>query len=217
MKKIVGVLAVVLTAMLVVGCASKSEKDAAKQRAAALEALKPVQTIPEKRPSWVDSVPITNKELAFVGVSNQFATESEARNAAQQDGRYQLVRYYGTLMADKGREAKGTSGLTSDVFDPQIKAQELQEYLAEGIASKITAKEYYTEVYLTTDVKNAYKVYALMPIEKSVAEKAVKDYLQQQSDAYKAQAAAEKDAAKRKQLEEAADFFGGSLQSSLFE
>lgn len=216
MKKILGLVMVTVALTCLMSCVSTAEKQAKKERAAALEALKPVRTIPEKRLSWVDSVPNTKSELAFIGVSNQYATEAEARNEAQRDGRYQLVNYYGTLMSDAGRTAKGTSGLTSDVFDPEVKSQELKEYLSSGIASKISAKEYYTEIYLTTENKYAYKVFALMGIEKSVADKAVEDFMKQQADSYKKQAAAEKDAAKRKQLEEAAEWFGGSLESNIF-
>lgn len=217
MRKFIGMMIVLVAAALVIGCASSPEKEAAKKRAAALEALKPIQSIPEKRPDWVDSVPITKTELAFVGVSNQYATDAEARNAAQNNARNQLVHYYGTLMSDKGRTAKASYGITSDVFDPQIASQELEEYLSEGIAKQIAAKEFYTEVYLTTDTKYAYKVYALLPIEKKIADAAIKEYLQNAADAYKAQAAAERDAEKRMQFEKASDFFGGTLQTSLFE
>ncbi|WP_308510126.1 hypothetical protein [uncultured Treponema sp.] len=217
MRKFIGMMTVLVAAALVIGCASSPEKEAAKKRAAALEALKPIQSIPEKRPDWVDSVPITKTELAFVGVSDQYATDAEARNAAQNNARNQLVHYYGTLMSDKGRTAKASYGITSDVFDPQIASQELEEYLSEGIAKQIAAKEFYTEVYLTTDTKYAYKVYALLPIEKKIADAAIKEYLQNAADAYKAQAAAERDAEKRMQFEKASDFFGGTLQTSLFE
>lgn len=219
MKKLIGMLTAVVAATLILSCGSTSspEKEAAAKRAAALEALKPIQTIPEKRPGWVDSVPITKTELAFVGVSNQFATDAEARGAAQNNARVQLVHYYGTLMSDKGRTAKASYGITSDVFDPQVASQQLEEYLSEGVAKQIAAKEFYTEVYLTTDTKYAYKVYALLPIEKKVADAAVKEYLQNAADAYKAQAAAERDAEKRQQLEKASDFFGGTLQSSILE
>lgn len=218
MKKIVGVLAAVLATAFVVGCGSTSspEKAAAQKRAAALEALKPVQTIPEKRPEWVDSLPITKNQLAFVGISDdKNASEQIARNVAENDGRNKLVHYYGTLMSDKGRTARASYGLSSDVFDPQVASQQLEEYLSEGIAKQITGNSYYTEVYFRDDYE--YKVYALLLIEKSVADAAIKEYLQNAADAYKAQAAAERDAAKRQQLEKAADFFGGTLQTSLFE
>lgn len=196
--------------------AKKLAKEAARQREAAIAALKPIQTIPEKRPSWVDSVPITGKTLSFVGVSNQYATDAEARNVAQSDGRGQLVKYYGTLMSDKGRTAMATYGITSDVFDPQVASQELEEFVSEGLAKGLPAKEFYTEIYFTQSSKNAYKVYALMQIDKAEAEKAMKDYCNQKAADYRSQAEAEKDAEKRRQLEKTADLFGGMLESSLF-
>lgn len=207
---------VVASVCVLAGCASSPEKQLAKQRAAALEALKPIQTIPEKRPNWVDSLPITNKELAFVGVSNQYATEAEARNAAQADGRNQLIKYYGTFISDKGRTASATYGITSDVFDPQVASQELEEYVAEGLAKAMPAKEFYTEIYVTTSAKYAYKAYALMVINKADADKALKEYCEQKAAEYQSKAEAEKDAEKRKQFEKTAEIFGGSLQSSMF-
>lgn len=196
--------------------AKKQAKEAARQREAAIAALKPIQTIPEKRPSWVDSVPITGKMLAFVGVSNQYATDAEARNVAQSDGRGQLVKYYGTLMSDRGRTATATYGITSDVFDPQVASQELEEFVAEGLAKGLPAKEFYTEIYFTQSSKNAYKVYALMQIDKEQADKAMQEYCNQKAAEYQSKAEAEKDAEKRRQLEKTAELFGGMLKSSLF-
>lgn len=218
MAGLVGMAAVFALA-LVTGCASspkKQAKEAALQREAAIAALKPIQTIPEKRPSWVDSVPITNKTLSFVGVSNQYATDAEARNEAQSDGRNQLVKYYGTLISDKGRKATATYGITSDVFDPQVASQELEEFVAEGLAKGLPAKEFYTEVYFTQASKNAFKVYALMQIDKEQADKAMQEYCNQKAAEYQSKAEAEKDAEKRRQLEKTSELFGGMLQSSLF-
>lgn len=216
MKKLGCLAFAAMLGLMVVGCASSPEKDAAKARAAALEALKPVMTDPEKEPDWVNSVPITNKQLAFVGVSNKFATESEARSNAQSDGRNQLVKYYGTLISDRGRTATASYGITSDVFNPQIASQELEEFMAEGLAKGLPAKEFYTETYVTTSSKYAYKVYVLMIIDKAEADKALKDYCSQKAVEYQKQAEAEKDAEKRKQLEKVSEFFGGSLPSSMF-
>ena len=212
-------MAAALALSLVTGCASspkKQAKEAARQREAAIAALKPIQTIPEKRPSWVDSVPITNKMLSFVGVSNQYATDAEARNEAQGDGRGQLVKYYGTLISDKGRKATATYGITSDVFDPQVASQELEEFVAEGLAKGLPAKEFYTEVYFTQASKNAFKVYALMQIDKEQADKAMQEYCNQKAAEYQSKAEAEKDAEKRRQLEKTSELFGGMLQPSLF-
>ena len=198
--------------------AKKQAKEAARQREAAIAALKPIQTIPEKRPSWVDSLPITSKTLSFVGVSIMYVIEAEAnaRNEAQNDGRGQLVKYYGTLMSDKGIKATATYGITSDVFDPQVASQELEEFVAEGLAKGLPAKDFYTEIYLTQDSKNKLKVYALMQIDKEQADKAMQEYCNQKAAEYQSKAEAEKDAEKRRQLEKTSELFGGMLQPSLF-
>lgn len=201
---------------IVAGCASSRADKLANKREAALAALDPVRTIPEKRPNWVDKLPITDKQLAFVGVSDQYATDSAARDDAQADGRTQLVRYYGTLISEKGRNASSIYGISSDVFDPQIASQELEEFISEGLVQSFSANEFYTEVYVTVDAKTSYKVYALMLIEKAVADKAAQEYLGKKAEEYRSKAAAEQDAKKREQLEKAAEFFGGSLSSSLF-
>lgn len=218
MKK--GIVFVMIAALAVSAgfsaSAKKKAKEEARQREAKITALRPIRTIPEKRPTWVDSLPITNKTLAFIGVSNQYATDAEARDAAQQNGRNQLVKYYGTFMSDKGVSIKATYGLTSDVFDPQVAAQELEEFVAEGIAKGLPAKEFYTEVYFTKDSKEAYKVYSLMLIDKADADKAMQEYCKQKAAEYQSKADAEKDAEKRRQLEKTAEIFGGMLQSSLF-
>lgn len=196
--------------------AKKQAKEAALKREAAIAALKPIQTIPEKRPSWVDSVPITNKMLAFVGVSKQQATDAEARNEAQGNGRDQLVKYYGTLISDKGIKATATYGITSDVFDPQVASQELEEFISKDLAQELLAKEWYTEMYFTQESKNAFKVYVLMQIGKERADKAMQEYCNQKAAEYQSKAEAEKDAEKRRQFEKTSELFGGMLQPSLF-
>lgn len=216
MKKLGCVAFAAVLGLMVVGCASSPEKDAVKARAAVIESLKPIKTEPEKKPDWTTSVPITNKQLAFVGVSGKFAEEKDARNEASADGRNQLVKYYGTLISDKGQTVKATYGITSDVFDPQVASRELEEFVAEGLAKALPAKDWYVETYVKPNSDFYYKAYVLMIIDKSEADKALKEYCNQKAAEYQKQADAEKNAEKRKQLEKVSEFFGGSLPSSMF-
>lgn len=218
MKKFGKIFAVLVSgfAMFFVGCAS-NETDDVKVRKAALAALEPVKTIPAKRPDWIDVVPITKKELAFTGISNNFATDVEARNDAMKNGRNQLVSYYGTMVSDKSRELSATYGISSDILDPQKAGQELREYLAEGVAKNLPGKEFYTEMYLNENNKPYYRVYVLMTISKEDADRAMKEFNQNKANEYQKKAEAEKDAEKRKQFEKVRDIFGGDLQSSLVD
>lgn len=218
MKKFGKIFAVLVSgfAMFFVGCAS-NETDDVKARKAALAALEPVKTIPAKRPDCIDVVPITKKELAFTGISNNFATDVEARNDAMKNGRNQLVSYYGTMVSDKSRELSATYGISSDILDPQKAGQELREYLAEGVAKNLPGKEFYTEMYLNENNKPYYRVYVLMTISKEDADRAMKEFNQNKANEYQKKAEAEKDAEKRKQFEKVRDIFGGDLQSSLVD
>ncbi|MDR1971354.1 MAG: hypothetical protein LBQ46_05480 [Treponema sp.] len=184
-------------------------------REAAIEAARPIRTAPAVRPDWIDIVPKSGTELSFVGASLRFATDAQARNNAQEDGRRQLVDYYGTLMANKAREYTATAGISGEVFSPQIAAQQLNERIAQNVAQALGAAQFYTEVYLDSANREAYQVYVLMEIARSRVAQVIDDYGREQAADYAKRAAAEQDAARKQQLEKTAEFFGGNLSGAL--
>jgi hypothetical protein len=163
----------------------------------------------------VDIVPKSSTELSFIGVSPRYATDSDARYNAEENGRRQLVDYYGTLMVNKGRQHTATFGISSEVFSPQIAAQQLNERIAQNVAQALAPAEYYTEVYLDNTNREAYQAYVLMEVAKSLVARVIDDYGREAAADYAKQAAAEQDAARKQQLEKAAEFFGGNLSSTL--
>jgi hypothetical protein len=185
------------------------------RREATIANLRPIRTEPASRPVWVDALPRSAAELSFVGTSVRYATAADARNNAQEDARRQLVDYYGTLMVNKGREYTATTGISSDVFSPQRAAQALNERIAQNVAQALAVNSYYTEVYLDNTNREAYVVYVLMDIEKSRVARVVDDYGREAAADYARRAAAEQDAVRKQQLEQAAEFFGGNLSSTL--
>ena len=217
MKKLLFVLAAVTACMVMAGCESSPDTQADRARERTLNTLKPYKTTPAQRPSWIDNIPHSATELAFVGVSTKWATEAEAKDKAQENGRTQLVKYYGALIAAQGRTAKATYGISSDVFAPQQASQDLEEYVAKGLSQKLAAHAFYVESYLTKDNEEAHIAYVKMIINKSDAKRAMEEYCDNKADEARKKAAAEKDAERRKQFEKAADFFGGQLKSSLTE
>lgn len=217
MKKLLFVVAAITACVVIAGCESSPDTQADRARERALKALKPYKTEPAQRPSWVDNVPHTKTELVFVGLSTKWANEAEAKDKAQENGRNQLVKYFGTLITAQGRTAKATYGISSDVFTPQQVSQELEEYVAKGLSKKLAAHSFYVESYLTKDTEEAHIAYVLMKIDKSDANRAMEEYCDNKADEARRKAATEKDAERKKQLEKAADFFGGHLKSSLTE
>jgi hypothetical protein len=238
-KKVIG-LAVVLLAAVLAGCANKpapkQEQPAQPQqpqvvvvertvpapaqsaRDAALEQAKPIRAEPAQRPEWVDNLPDTPQRLSFVGSAGRYATATGnqgARYFAEENGRMQLVDYYGTLMGNQARTHAATYGITSDVLAPQIAAQQLNERISQNVSQALAPRSYYTLVYLDNTNREAFEVYVLMEVDKALVRRVIDNYGQEQTADYKKKAAAETDAARRQQLEKAAEFFGGNLSSKL--
>ena len=184
-------------------------------RNAAIEAMTPVRTSPAQEPDWKNNVPDSPTTLSFVGSSVRFSRLATARNSAQEDGRRQLVDYYGTLMVNKGRELQATYGISSDVFSPQIASQQLSERLAQNLSQALAARSFYDLYYIDKNNEELVECHVLMQVDKSLVKKVIDDFGQEQRNDYTRRAAAERDAVRKQQLEETAKIFGGNLSSSL--
>jgi hypothetical protein len=217
-KLVIG-LAVTLTVAVLAGCAGSPAAQAKSERQAAIEQATPIRTEPAgPRPEWVDNPPVSKDSLSFIGSSGKYATATGnqgARFFAEENGRTQLVDYYGTVMANKARTYAGTYGITSDVLAPQIVGQQLNERIAQNVAQALSPKSYYTLVYLDSTNREAYEVYVLMQVDMALVRRVIDNYGKEQAADYAKKAAAEQDAARKQQLQKAAEFFGGNLSSTL--
>lgn len=227
-KIFVIMITVLLILMAVTGCVSapvsntgNSGNAASPQQSArqqAIEQMLPIRTIPPQRPAWVDNVPDSSSTQSFVGSAGRYATatgNTGARYYAEENGRTQLVAFYGTLLSDKARTYASTFGITSETLAPQVAGQQLNERIAQNVAQALAAREYYTEVYLDQTNREAFEVYVLMQVDKALVKKVIDNYGQEQAADYKKKAAAEQDAVRKQQLQKASEFFGGNLSSSL--
>jgi hypothetical protein len=209
-------LAAVLAVALLASCAGQPAARSA--RRAAIEQSTPIRAEPAQRPTWVDSLPDSPAVLSFVGSAGRYATatgNTGARYYAEENGRTQLVDYYGTVMANKARTHAAIYGISSDVLAPQIVGQQLNERIAQNVSQALAPREYYTLVYLDSTNREAYEVYVLMQVDKALVRRVIDNYGQEQAADYARKAAAEQDAARKQQLQRAAEFFGGNLSSSL--
>jgi hypothetical protein len=218
-KLVIG-LAFALTMAVLAGCAGSPAAQAKSERDRAIEQSKPIRTEPAQRPAWVDVVPVSKESLSFIGSAGKYATatgNSGARYFAEENGRTQLVDYYGTVMANKARTYAGTYGITSDVLAPQIAGQQLNERIAQNVAQALAAREYYTLVYLDSTNREAFEVFVWMQVDMALVRRVIDNYGREQAADYAKKAAAEQDAARRQQLQKAAEFFGGNLSSTLLD
>ena len=216
-KQILGLLAFAVIAIAVTGCGSQPAP-VQTARQAAIEASQPIRTEPAQRPGWVDSVPDSPATLSFIGSAGRYATATGnhgARYFAEENGRTQLVDYYGTLMVNQARTHAATYGISSDVLAPQIAGQQLNERIAQNVSKALAPREYYTLTYLDASNREAFEVYVLMQVDKALVKRTIDNYGQEQAADYAKKAATEQDAARRQQLERASEFFGGNLSSKL--
>jgi len=218
-KWVIGLAAVLAVAVLV-GCASASKPaaQAKSERDAAIAQATPIRTEPAQRPVWVDNVPDSPSTLSFIGSAGKYATATGnqgARYFAEENGRTQLVDYYGTVMSNKARTYAATYGITSEVLAPQIVGQQLNERIAQNVSQALAPREYYTLVYLDNTNREAFEVFVLMQVDKELVRRVIDNYGKEQAADYAKKAAAEQDAARKQQLQKAAEFFGGNLASSL--
>lgn len=210
------VFAAAVAVLVIAACTSapvsapvKSERELAIERAA------PIRTEPAQRPGWIDTLPRSATALNFVGTSLRFATAAQARDNAQENGRRQLVDYYGTLMVNKGQEYTATYGISNEVFSPQIAAQQLNERIAQNVSQALEAREFFTQVYLDESNREAFEVNVLMEIDTAIVARVIDNYGKEAAEDLMKKAAAEQDAQRREQLEKTAEFFGGNLSSTL--
>jgi hypothetical protein len=216
-KAFFGVIIAAVMIIAATGCGSSPAPAAPvrSERELAIERATPIRTEPALRPAWIDSVPRTTGVLSFVGTSTRWATAADARNNAQENGRQQLVDYYGTLMVNKGREFSATYGISSEVFSPQIAGQRLNERIAQNVSQALGAQEFFTQVYLSDTYSETFEVNVLMEVSTALVSRVIDDYGKEEAADLAKKAAAERDAQRKAQLEKAADFFGGNLSSSL--
>ncbi|MDR0539289.1 MAG: hypothetical protein LBG74_02125 [Spirochaetaceae bacterium] len=105
-----------------------------------------LRTIPEQEPEWKNILPHDNNQIYFVGASRAFRTETDARNAAREDARIQILKYYGQYIKNTSKESTVLRGNSNDILNPYIERVDEFVSFAESVVKQIQADRYYTEV-----------------------------------------------------------------------
>jgi hypothetical protein len=159
-----------------------------KQAAAESQARQPrrelVKSEPPQTPEWKDTLPQSEAEIYFVGVSHGFATEADARRAAREDAFNQILNYYGRYIQSTGIERSTLQGSSSDILTPYIERVDEIKSFAENVVSQVNTDKYYTELYITEQNKNEYIVYVLCEISRAKAENDIDTFAQKTSERY---------------------------------
>lgn len=133
----------------------------------------------QPRPGWTVSEPDKKDgNLFFVGLSGKFAMERDARDDAYRNAISNVVRYIGTYAKDKFERISTTYGLSSGIVDPTKASRDFEEQLSSAFASRVKAKEVYSEQWQDPKMNESYFLsFVLSVVPESVIEKSYEEAL----------------------------------------
>jgi hypothetical protein len=136
-----------------------------------------------QRPLWIQQTPESAEFLYFTGMA-EAASESEARNAAVQNGFAAAAGFYGNF-------------IQSETIDHSVFIEDMSRTIAEAtiyddktnsytnaVISEVRAIEYYTETYRAPNNRLSYKVWALCRVSRQKAEEDLANFAKNISDRY---------------------------------
>ena len=143
-----------------------------------------VESFPPQRPEWVNSVPVSDESLFFIGVSSYLANETNARNGARNDALNQVVKYYGTIIQSKAQETKSSKNFSSEIINPYIEQEEIIQSFAQRYVSEILPENYYIEKYLTSKNQEQYICYVKCSVSKEKVKREMDSFAKEISERY---------------------------------
>lgn len=143
-----------------------------------------VESFPPQRPEWVNSVPVSDESLFFIGVSSYLANETNARNGARNDALNQVVKYYGTVIQSKAQETKSSKNFSSEIINPYIEQEEIIQSFAQRYVSEILPENYYIEKYLTSKNQEQYICYVKCSVSKEKVKREMDSFAKEISERY---------------------------------
>jgi hypothetical protein len=143
-----------------------------------------IRAEPELKPDWITTIPESEEELFFVGVSRFLSTAADARNAAREDAFIQIMRFYGEFIRSEAVEKASFTGSSSDTIAAWINREEEISNFAQAVVSQVGTGHYYTEIYLNGQNQEEYLVYVLCQIPRQKAEQDIADFAKNTSERY---------------------------------
>lgn len=143
-----------------------------------------VESFPPQRPEWVNSVPVSDESLFFIGVSSYLANETTARDGARNDVLNQVVKYYGTIIQSKAQKTKSSKNFSSEIINPYIEQEEIIQSFAQRYVSEILPENYYIEKYLTSKNQEQYICYVKCSVSKEKVKREMDSFAKEISERY---------------------------------
>lgn len=141
-----------------------------------------VESFPSQRPEWVNSVPVSDESLFFIGVSSYLANETTARDGARND--VLNLKYYGTIIQSKAQETKTSKNFSSEIINPYLEQEEIIQSFAQRYVSEILPENYYIEKYLTSRNQEQYICYVKCSVSKEKVKREMDSFAKEISERY---------------------------------
>ncbi|NQU65129.1 MAG: hypothetical protein HQ517_12730 [SAR324 cluster bacterium] len=153
---------------------------------------------------WCMSEPeVEGSDMFFVGLSNVYKAETEARSDAVRDATRRIVEYLGAEFKSKYEQARVSYGLSGDAIDPVGASRDFERMFSENVTRLTKTTKWYVEREETATGRG-YKYFVLARIPKSSLDDSFKQVVNKQAEKAKKTAAEARDEATQGQAEKAA-------------
>ncbi|MFQ5645496.1 MAG: hypothetical protein ACE5GM_01070 [bacterium] len=120
-----------------------------------------------ERPTWTIEEPSKkDKNLLFVGVSDKYSSETDARKKAFQDATNKIANYLGSLAQTRYEKAVISLGLSSKAADSTIGSRDYYKQISSNLVRRVRPQKWYIEQWRASK-GNGWKVFVLasVPVE----------------------------------------------------
>lgn len=140
----------------------------------------------EQKPDWTVKDPgVKDGNQFFIGLSDKFETEKEARDNAYSHALNNVVKYISTDVKAKTERLIAATGLSSKIIDPTVTVRGLEEQLSSAVARRVKPQEWYIEKW---DRKQGgekhtyYMIYLLANVPQAEVERVIAEQISRQDE-----------------------------------
>ena len=158
----------------------------------------------DKKPDWTVNEPgVKDGNQFFIGLSDKFETEKEARDNAYSHALNNVVKYISTDIKTKTERLIAATGLSSKIIDPTVTVRGLEEQLSSAVARRVKPQEWYIEKWERkqgSEKHTYYTIYLLANVPQAEVERVIAEQISRQDEMINAVKSAQEQLARAKSI-----------------
>ena len=183
--KIIKILSCFIVGIFLFGCAVKNKESRivtntqpVLQKKYTGEKL--LTAYPDIKPQWIYSEPESdNGFIFFIGISDKFADEKEARESAQRDCIKKFAAYCGVEVTELFKSITANYGLSSDINDPVKASVSNEKQVIDALVTRLKTSEWYVEKWGVFSDNEILEQYYKVFVKSKVPEEEYKKVIEQ--------------------------------------